>query len=160
MPLFFGLLFKLAKFALKAVIFRGGRRLIKAAPKVAGVVAKRGGLKKFIFGSAVRIGIGIIAGRIARGLAGRNEGPTRFTTTVTGSIVPARWVVGEYRVGGVLAFYHEKEGPNGAQDLHQVLLISEGECDSITGLWINGKSVPITRTREVRGWIPDRSIKW
>ncbi|MBF2755733.1 MAG: hypothetical protein ISN29_10830, partial [Gammaproteobacteria bacterium AqS3] len=67
-----------------------------------------------------------------------------ITKTATFSSGPARWVLGRAKVGGVVAFWDEDwDVPNteggggpGADDLHLVIALSEGECEAIEGVWI------------------------
>ena len=69
----------------------------------------------------------------------------------TGS-APKRWVAGRARTSGVLAFYSEQSleaddralwGFKGDSYAHLVLVLSEGACDGIEGLWLDGEHVPL-----------------
>ncbi len=65
----------------------------------------------------------------------------RARHTVTGEVVPARWVLGTARVPGVLCYF----GSSG-RHASMGLLISEGECEGIDRVcWINGDKVAMTR---------------
>ena len=94
--------------------------------------------------------IGIAAGynayktdKALRDLAKRGGSPSRErqTTNVKSSIEPARFVYGEVRTGGVLAYVAES-----GDDCWIVLTLSEGACDSVTGLYIDGDKQNITRS--------------
>ena len=52
---------------------------------------------------------------------------------VRAAVSPARYIYGEARTGGVLAYLLENE-----KDLWVVYALSKGACDSITGLYIEG----------------------
>ena len=96
----------------------------------------------------------ILAGAILGGLSqllapklptvGAQRADTRHT--VTSAVSPGRWIVGRARVGGVLIFYKEVDGPNGASDLHLALILSEGACDAIERIWVRDEELPVIRT--------------
>ena len=76
---------------------------------------------------------------------GRQSGQDGFQErprhTVTGEVVPARWVLGTARVPGVLCYF----GSSG-RHASMGLLISEGECEGIQDvIWINGDRVELSR---------------
>ena len=72
---------------------------------------------------------------------GQNGFQDRPRHTVTGEVVPARWVLGTARVPGVLCYF----GSSG-KHASMGLLISEGECEGIQNvIWINGDKVAMTR---------------
>lgn len=86
---------------------------------------------------------------------GRRSGQSGFQDrprhTVTGEVVPARWVLGTARVPGVLCYF----GSSG-KHASMGLLISEGECEGLAHdstseradsavIWINGDRVELTR---------------
>ena len=82
---------------------------------------------------------------------GRRFGQSGFQDrprhTVTGEIVPARWVLGTARVPGVLCYF----GSSG-RHASMGLLISEGECEGIDRVcWINGDKVELVRTPDANG---------
>ena len=71
----------------------------------------------------------------------------RARHTVTGEVVPARWVLGTARVPGVLCYF----GSSG-RHASMGLLISEGECEGIDRVcWINGDKVELVRTPDANG---------
>ena len=73
--------------------------------------------------------------------SGRDGFHERPRHTVTGEVVPARWVLGTARVPGVLCYF----GSSG-KHASMGLLISEGECEGIQNvIWINGDKVAMTR---------------
>ena len=65
---------------------------------------------------------------------------------------PARWIVGRARAGGLRAYYREVDpldpamaaGPlesdagDGYRDLHLAVAVSEGVCDGVDAIWIDG----------------------
>lgn len=57
------------------------------------------------------------------------------------AIEPARWVVGRARTGGVRVFYQQV-----GRDLWMVMPISEGVCDNIEKVWVDGVPVAFTRS--------------
>ena len=66
-----------------------------------------------------------------------------ITRTATFSSGPARWVLGRSKIGGVVAFWDEdwdvpgtERGGPGADDLHLVIALCEGDCDAIEAVWI------------------------
>jgi len=62
---------------------------------------------------------------------------------LTGSVIPKRWVVGRARVEGIPVWIKESDN-----DFYMVLAISEGSCDRIERLWVQGEEVEIDRTPE------------
>ena len=83
---------------------------------------------------------------------GRRRGQSGFQDrprhTVTGEVVPARWVLGTARVPGVLCYF----GSSG-RHASMGLIISEGECECECEceciedvIWINGDKVDLGRT--------------
>lgn len=60
---------------------------------------------------------------------------------VRGAVVPARWVVGRARVAGVLHYW-------GAQHrtARMGVILSEGPCDRVEAVWIDGERVQMART--------------
>ena len=93
-----------------------------------------------------KIGMSFILGSFAGALAfaGRPKNPNApggdqsITSNLTESISSARFVYGECRVGGVIAYAGEK-----GKDLWLVMALSEGACEEITGLYIEGKKQTI-----------------
>ena len=72
-------------------------------------------------------------------------------STVFSAVEPARWITGRARVGGLLAFWHERDGSGGAKDLHIAVVLCEGACDAIEAMWVDGKRVSITRAARAAG---------
>ena len=83
--------------------------------------------------------------------SGRDGFHERTRHTVTGEVVPARWVLGTARVPGVLCYF----GSSG-KHASMGLLISEGECEGLADdstqdradravIWINGDRVELNR---------------
>lgn len=95
------------------------------------------------------------------------------THTETFASGPARWVLGRQRVGGVICFWGEdwdvkgterrNEVHGGADDLHLVIAISEGDCDAIEAVFVGSDRFDVkfkddAKTQYVRreeGDIPD-----
>ena len=68
----------------------------------------------------------------------------RNRTNVRAAVSAARYVYGETRTGGAIAYAHA----DGA-DLWMVYAISKGACDSVTGLYIDGERQSISRSSGV-----------
>ena len=60
-------------------------------------------------------------------------------TNVRAAISPARYIYGEARTGGVVAYIHQD-----SEHLWVVYALSKGPCDAITGLWVDGKRQTIS----------------
>ena len=58
--------------------------------------------------------------------------------SITASSVAARWVVGRARVGGTIVYAGAHE-----RDLVMVIALSQGECEAIESVWIDGEKVPM-----------------
>ena len=101
----------------------------------------------FVLGSAL-VAAGLAAVSYLLAPAPPDLGAVRPDTRTTrrSAVAPARWILGRARVGGLLAFWHESEGPDGAEDLDIVLVLSEGPCDQIERVWINGAEITMERT--------------
>ena len=92
-----------------------------------------------------KIGMSFIMGSFAGALAfaGRPKDPNApdapsVTSNISESISSARFVYGETRVGGVVCYAGEKD-----KDLWLVMALSEGACEEITGLYIDGQKQTI-----------------
>ena len=61
--------------------------------------------------------------------------------TITGSVVPARWLFGNVRTGGALVFLHQR-----GRTLDMAYVLSEGELDGIAdnSVYINGEAHSVT----------------
>ena len=93
--------------------------------------------------------------------------------TVRAAVENARWVIGERKVGGALVGYHvntpdtndvDENGnllvyPNADNYLHLVFAVSEGACESVDGIWIDGEFFDLVWKREAHspqaGWDAD-----
>ena len=62
--------------------------------------------------------------------------------TVVSAVSPARWIVGRARVAGAMVFYKETS----KNDLHIAMILSEGACDSIERIWVNGEEITFSRS--------------
>ena len=65
---------------------------------------------------------------------------------IRAEVHPARWIVGRAKVGGALAYFGSR-----GRDARMVLVLSEGECEKIEKLWIDGEEVPLVRTASTKG---------
>ena len=116
---------------------------------VIGIGALTGGLSAAIASTSILAGALIGGGLAALNYLLAPKPPTlgsqRADTrhTVQAAVSPARWIVGRARVGGVLVFYKET---NDGQDLHLALVLSEGACDQIERLWVDGEEVELVPT--------------
>ena len=63
-------------------------------------------------------------------------------TTIRSGLSNARWILGRARVGGVLMYIYEPS--NTDKDIHLVLLLSEGVCEGIEKVWVDGAEIPWT----------------
>lgn len=72
-------------------------------------------------------------------------------TLVRSAVVPARWIWGRARVSGVLTFTEEATTTAGERDLHMAIDLSEGACEGIEAIWIDGNKIPMTRTSRGSG---------
>ena len=77
--------------------------------------------------------------------SGDNKAPSDVISNVVSSVGPARYVYGEARTGGQVAFAGESD--NG-KDYWTVIALSEGACERITGLYLAGDKQEIARTSE------------
>ena len=98
-------------------------------------------------GSLVASGVGLVRSLLTRqpeqeGLA-QLAGPKR---TIRSEVAPERYVVGRARVPGLLAYY-------GAYQRNAVmgLVLSEGECEEIEKVWVDGHEVLLERISEATG---------
>ena len=57
------------------------------------------------------------------------------------AIDSGRWILGETRTGGSLKFYEQVD-----RDFWMAFYLSEGPCESIEAIWVDGESVPFTRS--------------
>ena len=67
--------------------------------------------------------------------------PPAIPRNVVEAISPVRYVVGETRVAPPIAYIEEDP-----DDMHVVYLISEGACEGITALYVDGDKIEFTRT--------------
>ena len=59
------------------------------------------------------------------------------------AVSDARWVLGEVRTGGQYVWFQDVDDE---QTQWRVFVISEGSCDSIQKIWVDGEEVSFTRT--------------
>ena len=64
-------------------------------------------------------------------------------STAVSAIEDARWVMGTARTGGSIKFYEET---NDGRDVWLAVAISEGECEQILKIWIDGEEVAFNRS--------------
>lgn len=77
---------------------------------------------------------------------GTQRADTRHT--VFSAVSPARWVPGRALVGGVMVYYGEA---NDGRTVRMAFVISEGACDAIERVWVDGDEVPMERTLSAAG---------
>ena len=97
---------------------------------------------KTLAATAVKFTIAIaLMKKFAKPPPGADLDRQRNKTNIRAAVSSGRYIYGEARTGGVLAYVHE----DGA-DLWVVYAISKGACDSVTGLYIDGERQDISRT--------------
>ena len=91
-------------------------------------------------------------------LADKPTAPSGFrnaAATFRAAVLPARWLLGRAKVGGLLAYHGEDDdsrdydtskGTHIAQrDMWRVFVVSEGACDGMEALYLNGQKIPLVR---------------
>ena len=91
-------------------------------------------------------------------LADKPDAPSGFRNaahTFRAAVLPARWLLGRVKVGGFLIYHGEDDDSRdydtskgthiAARDFWRVLVVSEGACDGLEALYLNGKKIPIVR---------------
>ena len=68
---------------------------------------------------------------------------SRNKTNVRAAVSPGRYIYGEARTGGVLAYMLQDD-----RDFWAVYEVSKGACDSVTGLYIDGERQEISRSAD------------
>lgn len=113
------------------------------------VAAAAGGVSAALAGTAILTGA-LIGGALAAAQSLLAPKPPGLSTqrpdtrgTVVAAVEGARWIVGRARTGGSLKFYQES-GPD-SRYAWMAFAISEGECDSIENIYIDGMDVSFTR---------------
>jgi len=105
-------------------------------------------------------GISIGVHYAIRALTRRDEPERDFRTTLLSEITPARYVIGRARTGGVLVF---ADVVNDGRTIQLGIALSEGPCEKIETLWIDGEEVPLTGTTLLQpsrgGKYPSESVK-
>jgi len=106
------------------------------------------------------IGVALKSAAVTTGLAAlslltRSRPDARVSTReVRSSNAPARWILGKARVSGVLVFYSEKRLSGDKNEPRQVdiaLVISEGACEGIEKVWVDGKVISFNSKTNVAG---------
>ena len=126
------------------------------------------------FGTQLAIGATVVAAAKAAAIIGvltfltsiaqrRGELTDNFGSIVRSSVMPARWILGRARVGGMLVFYDEQpkdldtlgnptDESSRPTTVQMAVVISEGPIDGIEKVWANGEEVPIiSRTADNDG---------
>lgn len=83
----------------------------------------------------------------------RQQTRPRSEHEVRSTIEPARWILGTARTSGLLVFYRESENTTkyGPLEVDVILALSEGACESIEKVYINGASVGISGRTPIVG---------
>lgn len=123
----------------------------------------------FVALSAVTTGLGVITNLL---FAPRPKGVgPNAVRTVRASSIPAQWIMGRRRVGGVLCFMHvnspdtddQDDGgvflsyPNNDVYAHMVFVLGKGAMESVEGMWIDGTYVALEWRS--RGHTPQRGYQ-
>ena len=109
-----------------------------------------GGLGAFIAGGSILLGA-LVGGGLSLVSALLTPRPDigslrgNITNTLRVAVSPARWIVGRARVGGVLVFYAEPDVKRNG-NLLLALVVSEGPCEEIERIWIDGNEIEFERT--------------
>ena len=113
-------------------------------------------LATFAVPAAITLGVGIVARAFAPkapslgGLGDRGSSES----TINESITPARWIVGTQRVTGRVVWVWVEEDPDKDDDddedeesdiLHMAMVISEGACEGIEEIFMNGEKIAPTK---------------
>jgi len=120
------------------IIFAG------AAGAGAAAVAGTSILKGILIGGALGAASQLLAPKPPKlnlGEAGAPDIDTR--STAVAAIEGARWILGRARTGGSMKFYEET---NDGRDVWMAVALSEGACDAIERIWIDGEEVKFTRS--------------
>ena len=140
-----------------------GITLIAAA---IGAAAGAAGLVAFTIGGSAVLGGAVIYGGLATAsyLLNKALAPEPFNPiepnaatfgsqarqTVLDATTPARWVVGRARTGGFLCWYHEED----EDKLHLVFALSEGPCQGLRKIYVDGEDVPVSRANSASSYQP------
>ena len=132
---------------------------------IAGAIGAAGAA---IAGTSILIGFAVNAGLAAAatllapkpptfgnldGLTGLDPASIDTRSTVTAAVEGARWILGRARTGGSLKYYEEVdfEPPEDSEetavaggDVWMAVALSEGACDDIEAVWIDGEEVNFT----------------
>ena len=77
----------------------------------------------------------------------RGAGTTDDRSIVLSAVAPARWILGEARVSGVLAYFGSR-----GREARLALIVSEGRCEGVRErMWIDGEAVALVRTADSGG---------
>ena len=77
----------------------------------------------------------------------RGAGTTDYRSIVLSAVAPARWILGEARVSGVLAYFGSR-----GREARLALIVSEGRCEGVRErMWIDGEAVALVRTADSGG---------
>ena len=70
-----------------------------------------------------------------------SEQKNNITQTIRAAVTPVRYILGRCRLAGVLAYVNTRRTNDRVLDM--VLLLSEGRCGRIEGIWANGTHVRV-----------------
>ena len=115
-----------------------------------GLLLAAGGAKAvlghFIIGAIVSTGAALVS-RLLRPRQTPLEALDGSRHTILTEVSPARWVLGEARVPGVLCYW----GSSG-RTARMGLILSEGACEKIDGqMWVDGHAIKLDRTADTAG---------
>ena len=126
-------------------------------PQVIVTAIIAGGGAILTHGASLLVALKVAGVAVGVQLLGKLFGPQVGTQrdargTITAAVAPARWILGRARVGGAMVFYSEVEGEERtnedgvSSDVHLALVLSEGPCDSLERVWVDGEEVVLQRT--------------
>ena len=143
-----------------AVAAIAGAVSVAVAAATAGIAAVT--LATFAVPAAISLGVGLLVRAFApkppsiSGISPQS-GEQRGTPerTLNDPITPARWIVGDVRVGGKVVWLHVDDDEDVVNDdtdrdtvssLHMAMVLSEDSCDSIREFWIDGDKLTVTKS--------------
>lgn len=87
-------------------------------------------------------------GLTALSILSRQRSSTRTDPSreIRSTVEPARYILGRARTTGILAFYNESDRDSnyGPMQVDIILVVSEGECESIDAVFVDGRKFQIT----------------
>ena len=118
-------------------------------------------LATFAVPAAITLGVGLISRALAPKPPGlpslESASQGAIERTINATITPARWIVGTVRCMGRLVWVHvdddeeivnETTGRDTVSSLHMAMVLSEGSCNGIKEVWLDGEELTVTKTTE------------